>query len=552
MRLFRVEYGLLISSLIYLVSLLALPPQYLGDTAYYVSDIQKYYETGNRILLWEAGHLLWRPIGYVATLANDIIIQRPFDPSNILTVLMVTNGAFGWLFVICIYLTARTFTTQTYSSFVAIGAVTTNAFVNYVHSGCSYVPGLASLAVATYIAVATPKTYSIRNTLAFAFFLALSVSLWLPYILAFPALVVVFALRRAGQASFISAVVYSSGFVVLLLIGLYFIAIRLAGLTDTREIAQWFQSSSHGITHEGGVHRAAFGLARSFVYMGDDGNLFKRFLLRDPYNPVSVTELMRVSLVKLMLLYAWIIASLYAVWQFSSVDVKIALALAFMSVLGFAIHWQGGDMERYFPLFPLLALGVATTLRQDGSLRRLINMVNLLFMMTLLVSNIVARTLDETRTQQRIQNRVQMVSSLVAAGDLHQGDLLILATPQDELFHSRSNFWNARLLQVRFSHPVWLGHKDAPKWRYQVTKEIFSAWLKGSQVWVSKRLLAQKPDATWKWVEGDDPRVSWKDVHSFFAALEYGKAVGGHDGFRQLLRTPENMRLLSRWVESMP
>ena len=37
--------------------------------------------------------------------------------------------------------------------------------------------------------------------------------------------------------------------------------------------------------------------------MGDDGPLFKGYLLRDPFNPVSFTDMFRVSLEQLLLFY---------------------------------------------------------------------------------------------------------------------------------------------------------------------------------------------------------------------------------------------------------
>ena len=59
----------------------------------------------------------------------------------------------------------------------------------------------------------------------------------------------------------------------------------------------------------GGPAPLIFGFARSFINMGDDGILFKRFLLHDPYNPVSLFDLLRLSLFKYLLFYAFLVWS---------------------------------------------------------------------------------------------------------------------------------------------------------------------------------------------------------------------------------------------------
>ena len=48
---------------------------------------------------------------------------------------------------------------------------------------------------------------------------------------------------------------------------------------------------------------------RSFLSMGKDGILFKRFLLKDPYNPVSLGDLIRLSLGKVALFYVVLLAT---------------------------------------------------------------------------------------------------------------------------------------------------------------------------------------------------------------------------------------------------
>ena len=58
--------------------------------------------------------------------------------------------------------------------------------------------------------------------------------------------------------------------------------------------------------------------------------------------------------------------------------------------------------------------------------------------------------------------------------------------------------------------------------------------------------MSARPQAHWNWVEGDDKRVSWTDVYSFFIGFELGESVGGDDGFVRLLPSERNKSLLSQ------
>ena len=48
-----------------------------------------------------------------------------------------------------------------------------------------------------------------------------------------------------------------------------------------------------------------FAFARNFVNLGDDGRFFKRYLVHDPFSPVSFLQLFCLSLRKLALFYVF-------------------------------------------------------------------------------------------------------------------------------------------------------------------------------------------------------------------------------------------------------
>jgi len=96
-----------------------------------------------------------------------------------------------------------------------------------------------------------------------------------------------------------------------------------------------------------GVRRTIFGFAHSFIDLGKDGVLFKRFLLHDPYNPVSLRQLVRLSLWKLALFYAVVLAIATRLARSGRSNVLAICALSAGPVLVFAVFWFGGDIERY-------------------------------------------------------------------------------------------------------------------------------------------------------------------------------------------------------------
>jgi hypothetical protein len=66
---------------------------------------------------------------------------------------------------------------------------------------------------------------------------------------------------------------------------------------------------------------------------------------------------------------------------------------------------------------------------------------------------------------------------------------------------------------------------------------------------LSQRLKARQPPPDSTWVEGDDPRLSWQEVRTFFSELETTDVVGGEDGFVKLARSPANEQALAERIQ---
>src|SRR5262249_51104617 len=133
-----------------------------------------------------------------------------------------------------------------------------------------------------------PMTW--RSGLSAGLALGAAVCLWFPYVLVVPAVLLApVLLFKADRPRLRLAVWVGVGLSVLLGVA-YGTALVCLGITDVAGFRAWMAQSSHGVKASG-LPRAVFGLARSFLNMGDDGVLFKRFLLKDPYNPVSLGDL---------------------------------------------------------------------------------------------------------------------------------------------------------------------------------------------------------------------------------------------------------------------
>src|SRR5262249_28698309 len=74
--------------------------------------------------------------------------------------------------------------------------------------------------------------------------------------------------------------------------------------------------------------------------------------------------------------------------------------------------------------------------------------------------------------------------------------------------------------------------------------QALSAWDKGGDVWISRRVLSTRPEREWNWVEGADKHVSWKDVNGFFSQIEVGNLVKSRDSFLMVLPSDENRAML--------
>ncbi|HEY0100931.1 MAG TPA: hypothetical protein VGB76_18430, partial [Pyrinomonadaceae bacterium] len=323
-----------------------------------------------------------------------------------------------------------------------------------------------------------------------------------------------------------------------------FIGVALSiGIYTVGDFKGWIVSASHQIGGNRGIPQVAFGFARSFINMGNDNVDFKRYLLADPYSPVSLTDLFRLSLWKIALFYLFIAAILVNLLRTPFGRRLLAwLALSGVPVFAFAFIWQGTVMERYVPWFPFLFPALAYALAERRAFR-FAKALALVFIAVMVWTNFGAmRKGALARHESAITERVRELQPLVSPqGIVFVGKDELENFVRDYPFNPVNHHNDLRVYSF-----LQLGMPQAAAWQADVARRTLDAWRAGGEVFVSRRVWAERPRREWDWVEGADPRVRWADVYAFFTQLETGRAVGGEDGFVLVARTPKNEQLLSR------
>ena len=522
----------------------------MGDTLYY-----------SRLILaskfGEFGHLLWYPLGWsfshLLMPVNRLMVGADAR-ANVIMTLMTISWLAGLASVFMLHGVVRKISEREWAAYLAtIGLIFSQGFLNHVHTACSYSLGLSLLLFGMYLSVTggkTPGQSSARGWgagVAFAGAMGLwgNYALAIPAALAFPLLVYGFdkgrwrfVLQSAVAFALATALVYGS-------------AAALQGIHSAADLKDWITSSTHGINRIFGVPRMAFGFARSFINMDNDGTLFKRFVVHDPLNPVSLSDLFRVSLWKLSLFYFVLGSTVVMLLRFERGRRILGfLALTAAPVLAFAVVWQGGDMERYIPLYPAFFVSLACCL-SSGRSPRWFKFVVVMFITTAVISSVgTMATPALAHRQNQVIMRIKDLQPL-----LTPHSLVSTVTLRDEVQTFCSDFPLHpinRAGSLSVDAIVAPGTIQVPWWRQIFGSRTLAAWSAGGDVWVSKRVLSSRPRSEWIWVEGDDPRVLWADIYGFFSGLQMGRSVGGDDGFALLLPSPRNREFLNGWLESGP
>lgn len=528
---------------VYLLATLFTAPHFMADTVWYADAIL----SNDKSRIWEFGHLLWRPLGSAVFTAFSPLTQLVMgtDPrANVVFVLVMLGWLSGLMSALLLYAFVRRICQREWIAVVVTsGFIFSHGFLNFSQAGCSYIPGLSFLLLGLYILARDGEapSRSLRTGAAAGLALAVCVCFWFLYVWSVPAALVsplfLYGFNRQRWRLSLQAALFCALFVTLI----YAASAIHIGIYTVSDFHQWVTEASHGATTRG-FSRMIFGFARSFINMGNDGMVFKRFLSHDPFNPVSLAEIFRFSLWKLAFFYIFL--SAIAVNLLRSPQGKRVFGLLILNgvpVIAFAILWQGGDIERYLALYPLIFFSLAYSLQSDKALPWL-KYVALLFVAAAAVTSISVMAnpvlyRQEAAVMERIKDLQPQLKPESIIVTIHQQDGLWRAN-----YSFPFNLFFRRNPGLTYA-AVSLGTKHVLHWRQEFAANVNSVWRKGGDVWISKRLFYPRPQPEWNWVEGSTS-MRWAELHAFFIQLEVGNSAGGEDGFLLLLRSPQNEQIL--------
>jgi hypothetical protein len=448
---------------------------------------------------------------------------------------------------VLLYLLVESLTNRRWLAvFVAACFIFSNGILNFTQTGSSYIAALAFVIVSLYLLLKDRGNLSTRNAIAGGLACAAAVTMWFPFVLVVPATLLAPIILFGSTIRRKSSIIYAGvAFSVATLVA--YLAVMVAvGVHSVADFREWIAVASHGV-RQSGLPRVVFGFARSFIHLGNDGVLFKRFLLHDSLNPVSALDLVRFSLWKLMLFYLAVATMLLGLLLKSARRMLVLVLVTALPLLVFAIKFDGGAVERYLPLYPVIFLALAWVLAQS-QLPRLVKIVPVLFFcVAILVNSSVMARVVLNRQKQRTSERVQAI-----VPKLKPNSWLVTTHLQDDLVNFQSSFPFEPINRHNTYHVyplVVLNSDQSARWQEEFAANMLKAWSRDGDAWLSARMLSAKPEPQWNWVEGDDPRVKWADIYKFFSQFQTDDVASGADGFVLLEKSDANVQLLNTIVQ---
>ena len=550
-------YGVVI--FIYLIFWSLTGAHFTADTNVYTQAILRYQDgvanrdyrsvTANPFL--DFGHILWRPFGWLCfDIASPAIrlITRQNERAEVLLTLFGINALASFVCVVLFLLLARRLIGSDLSAALAtVGFFSADAFLNYAHAGTAYIIGLAGLVAGMYVLCpADPLDTSWTRASRAGIALALAVLFWFPYIFVLPAAMLTGFLFHGNGRPRRQLVWRTMVICGVVGVGVYLSVVRALDIHSFVDVKQWILASGHGNLQPSGIRglaRLAFSLPRSFVNMGRDGMWLKRYLVHDPYAPVTTRGLIGLSLWKLGIFYGGVIVLLLAVIRVPRGNyVLLWIASAVVPVLVFAMFiFEAGSIERYLPLYPFVFLAVGYAVSSQRT-RRVYRVLIFSVLATFLTVNFKAMYRGSLESHKH--DALTRIQPILA--QLGPDDLVLAVNEQDNLAEFRLNFPldPVNLKSEWRSYDVLeINSERLSTWRQDLAERILATWNQGGVVWVPERFFSKTPRPEWNWVEGDDARIRWKELPAFFSRFQTGSELG-NDSFRSLQDDSNNRAIV--------
>ena len=543
--------------LVCLLVALTTEPAYLADTSRYINEILNHRAhtlPASADPFWDFGHVAWRPLVNTAfDLAGPTVERlRGGDERQAVAWIMIAIAALSTLCAILLLWSFLERHTSAWAAWVGASAcLCTNAVLDYSRSGAPYLPALAWLVLSLWLverAHARPARAILLATFA-GLSLFASIAFWFPFLLAAP-VAALYALYGSPKPPLRLRVQIAAVLVavcVVLLGASYVAAARARQIHSFAELKSWINASRNDVAQTDKIKRAVSGVPRSFLDLGDDTLLLKRYVFRDPYNRVGIGQvLLAPGTIKLLLFYLYAGAVVVVLWKSpGGRRTLVLLAAAAAPVVGFAVFlFEPGATERYLPAYPFVFLAAACALTGEGRHSAAVRPMMAFFLLAVLCAgNIYAKS--PWRTSGAYQAFLERKDSLEAQAQ--PGSMVAVINFWDPLYRvpplrlldSRAqprNLWVYDVIETASARVF--------RWRQELAENALERWSRGEQVWLSDRLLADRPLPEWKWIEGDTGRVKWTELRDFFRSLDVTERAGGNDGFALLAPDTRNLERL--------
>jgi hypothetical protein len=512
---------------------------YLADTQRYINEIMNHREhrlPPGQDPYWEFGHAAWRPL--VNTVYS--IFYNADDQQAMARVMFTITSVFTLAAVIFLWLLLERHSNTWAAGICTAAFVCTNSVLDYSRSGAPYIPALACLLLALWL-IARVRAGSGPGWIASAcagLSLCASVALWFPFVLGVPAALVYMLYGRRMRQTIVVVVCCS-----------FALAVFYAAMAQAREIhnlagfRDWMRASQSSWAQTDRAKRAVSGIPRSFLDLGDDTVLLKRYVFHDPYTRVSMRQiLLAPGTLKLLLFYLYGVVVVVVLWTSGQRWIVALLAAAAVPVLLFAVLlFEPGGTERYLPAYPFFFLAAACALTARGERYGAARWMMAAFLLVVwCAGNLYAKASWRTeaayhafRERKDALDSQAQPDSMVAVVNfwdpLYRLPALRLLDSQAQPRH----LWVYDVIETASSRVL--------EWRREFAQNALARWGAGHQVWLSDRLLADRPHPEWKWIEGDTGRVQWTEVRDFFRSFDLTDRRGGADGFALLAQDPRNL-----------
>jgi hypothetical protein len=531
----------IVLTLFYLVLMAGTQPVPIGgDTLPYAADIGStlgHPWTGSDAI-WNFSHVAWRPLGrLVFEIFGPMVSPHYSGDTNtsIIFCLAAINLVMALVAILALHAVLWRLTGREWMpAFLCAAFALLNPMLNYSRFGTPHVAGVAFSILALYFAAFHPRP-SWRTATAAGVLSAIAVCLWIQYVMSFPAVLLAgLILARYGsdlkvylRLCLVTCIAF--GTALALVYGIAFIG---AHVDSVQTLHAWMREATQD-SRDRKALRLVTGMARSVYEMGYDAVWLKWFVFKDPYAQVTLPSLLRASIDKLALFYS-ALAGLLLVLATSRFGRRLLLliAVAMGPHIVMALAYESGSVERYLPFLPILWLGIAWVATSPEFSRRTRIVVVLLCCL-----HIPYNLASSWTAGRHLSASVARLSPLMKL------------PPKSRIWVI---FYTDGIVRLNAGFPFHPINRDprrpaislieqtgdqVPQWRSSFACLSLASMADQGEVWVTRRVLAERPQRDWLWVENDDPRIKWRDLVEFFRPFDHRRISGG-DGFFQLSGDP--------------